>query len=57
MKMSAGTRRNISDILKSVKTLPFLSMELAITVANSLESRRRWLQLKDKKGGVLQENN
>ena len=57
MKMSAGIRRNISDILKSVKTLPFSSMKLAITVANSLESRRRWLQLKDKKGGVLQDNN
>ena len=57
MKMSAGIRRNIPDILKSVKTLPFLSMELAITVANSLELRRRGLQLKDKKEGVLQENN
>ena len=57
MKMSAGIRRNISDILKSVKTLPFSSMKLAITVANSLELRRRGLQLKDKKEGVLQENN
>jgi len=55
--MIADIRRNIHDILKSVKTLPFSSMKLAITVANSLELRRRWLQLKDKKGGVLQDNN